>query len=447
MPSELALKIDDLTVKTRDAKILLSQFNCTLPVGHCLFVIGESGAGKSLLAQAVLGNLPEQLQASGTISIDGQTSQANDPIVRRALWGRQISMLPQEPTLALDPLRKTASQLADVFRWVKQEPKAIANELAQKQLALMGLGDACEKRPWQLSGGMAQRAALAMCNAAAPRLLVLDEPTKGVDVRWQTLFAEHMLLQLKNDQALLVITHDLDFIERFEALARLSAMPPSQLIILKDAQVIEQGSATTVITSPQTPFTQQLIGAQTKNWSPLFEGSNQLVCSGAPVLSLSKVAHRFSAENALASRKSHFLFEDIDLQLLEGERLSVVGPSGTGKSTLGNIMLGLLKPERGTVQRHHTRSYLYQKLYQNPAQSFPSSVSLERSLLDLCRRHALQWTTVCEKLESIGIDLAMLKRPAHQVSGGELQRISLVRALSLEPVFLLQMNQLRGLTF
>jgi peptide/nickel transport system ATP-binding protein len=436
MSTDFALKIEDLTVKTHLGKSLLSEFSCTLPLGQCLFVVGESGAGKSLLAQAVLGNLSNQLEASGTISIGGKTSPAAQPSARRALWGKQVSMLPQEPTLALDPLRTMMSQLADVFRWVKNEPKRTAYESAQKQLALMGLSEASNQRSWQLSGGMAQRAALAICNAAAPRLLVLDEPTKGVDDRWQRFFIEQMLVQLKNNQALLVITHDLNLIEQFEKLATVSGVPRSQLIVLKDAHVIERGESSIVITSPQAPFTVQLIDAQTKNWAPLFANTQKLPNTALPVLALNKIAHRFSAPKKSAASNANYLFQNLNLELFQGERLSVVGPSGTGKSTLGNIMLGLLEPLGGKVQRHYKQKHLYQKLYQNPAQSFPSAVSLERSLLDLCALHQLEWTSVCQKLESIGIDLAMLKRPATQVSGGELQRISLVRVMSLKPVFL-----------
>ena len=162
---------------------LLQTLDFALAAGECLTLVGESGAGKSLLAQAVMGALPAGLLAQGQVVINGQTSAAQAGVQRRALWGRQVALLPQEPWLALDPTMRVGSQLAESHAWVRRLAGGwrAARAAAAADLQALGLPDAAALLPGQLSGGMAQRVAFAAALAGGAQLLLVDEPTKGLD--------------------------------------------------------------------------------------------------------------------------------------------------------------------------------------------------------------------------------------------------------------------------
>ena len=168
------LAVDDLAIHV-GGRALLQGISFRLHAGEALSLVGESGAGKSLLAQAIMGNLPPALRASGSITIDGVTTRAEDAASRRALWGRKLALLPQEPTVALNPLQRVAPQLAEVYTLLHGQPQGEAAARAQQELARAGLGQATAHYPWQLSGGMAQRAVAAITLAGGKgRLLSFD---------------------------------------------------------------------------------------------------------------------------------------------------------------------------------------------------------------------------------------------------------------------------------
>lgn len=434
MKSDSALIVRDLSIATHHGTRLLTDFSCRVALGQCLFVVGESGAGKSLLANVVLGNLASGLTTKGDITVCGYASQADDPQKRQQLWANTLGYLPQEPLLALDHLRATGNQLRDVHRWVNKQSASDATAQTLAQFNEVGLSNALQKRPWQLSGGMAQRAALLIAKAAHPQLLILDEPTKGLDQQWQLAIIDQLIGLLHSNKSLLIITHDLMFVEQFEVHVRQAQLQRSNIAVLKNGMLLEQGFASDVLREPQAQFTQELIAAQTKNWGPLFKSDNH---TADIIVQLTQVSHHFEQ-----TRTSHpnLLFEPVNLQLHAGQRLSIVGPSGIGKSTLGNIILGLVKPAYGQATKKamvpSTAPFKYQKLYQNPERSFPSSVSLEQVLRDLAKRHQLPWNKILDWVVALNLDPQVLQRHAFQVSGGELQRLSLIRVLCVEPIFL-----------
>ena len=133
------LAVDDLAIHV-GGRALLQGISFRLHAGEALSLVGESGAGKSLMAQAIMGNLPPALRASGSITIDGVTTRAEDAASRRALWGRKLALLPQEPTVALNPLQRVAPQLAEVYTLLHGQPQGEAAARAQQELARAGLG-------------------------------------------------------------------------------------------------------------------------------------------------------------------------------------------------------------------------------------------------------------------------------------------------------------------
>ena len=406
------LAVDDLAIHV-GGRALLQGISFQLHAGEALSLVGESGAGKSLLAQAIMGNLPPALRASGAITIDGITTRAEDAASRRALWGRKLALLPQEPTVALNPLQRVAPQLAEVYTLLHGQPQGEAAARAQQELARAGLGQATAHYPWQLSGGMAQRAVAAITLAGGAPVLMVDEPTKGLDNHWRDRTVEVFRSVLQAGGCLLAITHDMAVAQALGG----------QVIVLRHGQAVEQGAIGKVAAQPQHPFTRQLMDADPARWLPFAAPQ-----TGEPVVQARGISKTYGAQQ---------LFAPMDLQIRSGERVAVQGPSGTGKSTLGNVLLGLLPPDTGSVARSQgLRPHAFQKLYQDPVGSFAPHISLAQSLRDAARLHRCDWKAVQRRLEQLRVPESLLERKPEQVSGGELQRIALARVLVAQPALL-----------
>ncbi|PIF26120.1 peptide/nickel transport system ATP-binding protein [Acidovorax sp. 56] len=406
------LVVDNLAIHVGD-RALLQGISFRLHAGEALSLVGESGAGKSLLAQAIMGNLPPALRASGAITIDGVTTLAEDASARRALWGRKLALLPQEPSVALNPFQRVAPQLAEVYALLHAQPPADAAERAQQELARAGLGQATGHYPWQLSGGMAQRAVAAITLAGGAPVLMVDEPTKGLDNHWRDRTVALFRGVLQAGGCLLAITHDMAVAQALGG----------QVIVLRHGQAVEQGRIDEVVAQPAHPFTRQLMDADPARWLPF--AAPQV---GERVVQAQGISKAYGAQQ---------LFAPMDLHIHSGERVAVQGPSGTGKSTLGNVLLGLLRPDTGRVARNAgLRPHAFQKLYQDPVGSFAPHISLAQSLRDAARLHRCEWKAVQRRLEQLRVPESLLERKPEQVSGGELQRIALARVLVAQPALL-----------
>ena len=412
MSDAILLSVDGLSVHI-GTRALLRDVSFSLKPGEALTLLGESGAGKSLLAQAVMGNLPGALRAGGTVTVAGARSRAQDLHARRHLWGRTLALLPQEPALALDPLMRIAPQLAESHALVRGVDAKAARAAALQDLDAAGLADAALQYPWQLSGGMAQRAAAAVARAGGARVMLADEPTKGLDAHWRDRTVDTLRAVQRGGGCVVVITHDL----------RVAKALGGRLIVLRSGEVVEHGETRVVLANPQHAFTRRLVEADPARWP-----RRVVPARGEPVLAARGLSKRFGKRT---------LFDDVDLDIRRGDRLVVRGASGTGKSTLGNVLLGLLQPDLGNVQRAiGLPATALQKLYQDPAASFPPTVSLLQSLRDVAGRHRCPWPTVMQRLERLGVPRELLERRPSEVSGGELQRIALARVLTVRPALL-----------
>ncbi|MDP3227505.1 MAG: ATP-binding cassette domain-containing protein [Acidovorax sp.] len=410
--SDAMLVVEGLGIQV-GGRHLLRDIAFTLRAGQALTLVGESGAGKSLLAQAIMGNLPSALKATGRITLDGTTTRAEDAAARRALWGRKLALLPQEPSQALNPLARVAPQLAEVYRLLHQHPASTAHAQAQQVLNAAGLGGAGSHYPWQLSGGMAQRAVAAITLAGGAPVLMVDEPTKGLDNHWRDRTVALYRGVLQAGGCLLAITHDMAVAQALGG----------QVIVLRHGQAVEQGRIDEVAAQPAHPFTRQLMDANPALWQPF-----AAPVIGEPVVQARGISKAYGA---------HQLFAPLNLALCSGERLAVQGPSGTGKSTLGNVLLGLVAPDTGSVERSAgLRPHAFQKLYQDPVGSFAPHISLAQSLRDAARLHRCDWLAVQRRLAQLRVPEDLLARRPDQVSGGELQRIALARVLVAQPALL-----------
>lgn len=388
-----------------------------LEAGRPLTIVGESGSGKSVLAHALMGTLPPELSAHGSMSIGRTRFDLADRTGRRHLWGRRLALLPQEPALALDPTMRVRAQVAEGARsWRPRDADAL--RLADERLTQLGLAHAGHAYPHTLSGGMAQRVAYAAATIGGARILVVDEPSKGLDRRSLDRLADLLAAHVADGGVLLTITHDLHLARRLGG----------EVLVMREAAVVESGPAERVLTAPGHDYTRRLLAAEPSRWR--FPWMRDAAAVADPSSEPLITAHEIKKSYGAAA-----LFEDLSLEVRAGERWALVGPSGAGKTTLGNALLRLTSVDRGTVAHSDpTRGGRLQKLYQDPTLSFAARVPLEVSLRDVTRRHDVDPGRVRSLLGEVGLPFEILRRRPGQVSGGELQRIAIVRAMLPRPV-------------
>ncbi|SFI14584.1 ABC transporter ATP-binding protein [Modicisalibacter xianhensis] len=409
-----SLHVDRLSVSAND-QVLVAPFSFSLQAGQCLTLLGETGAGKSLLAQAIMGTLPAGLTAQGQITLDGEDLMALTLPRRRAIWGRRLILLPQEPWHALDPLMTAERQIQETYRHAAGHDTERAVRYARQDLVSLGLDTAGARLPGELSGGMAQRVAFAAARAAGGKMVIADEPTKGLDSARRDDVVAMLKQTLAEGGTLLTITHDVEVARQLGG----------RIMILRNGDCIEAGPADQVLQQPISEYGRRLVAAEPSRWAPRRQYSRP---DAPPVIEATQLSK---------ARGGRTLFSEISLSIAPGEIVGISGPSGCGKSTLGDLLLGLSRPDRGQVRRAPgVAARRFQKLYQDPPAAFAPHWTLDTLLKDLIRQHRLDATRIPPLMDRLGLANVLLDRYPSDVSGGELQRFALLRALLLDPVML-----------
>lgn len=377
-----------------------------LPAGQRLGIIGESGSGKSLTALAIMGLLDSGLKSAGSITLGDKELIGLRDRQMRALRGKRVAMVFQEPMNALDPLMKVGKQLGFAAESPSQVPGLLESVSLDASLA--------NRFPHELSGGQRQRVMIAMAMASNPDVLICDEPTTALDATTESGILDVIdRVTTANGTSLLFITHDLSVMAR---------ICPT-VLVMKDGAVVETGSTQDVLSNPQEDYTAALVAAS------LPGAPAPARPTGQPAIVVDNATRSFGAVTAL---------KDFSLTVPTGQRLGIVGGSGSGKTTLLNLIAGLNSPSTGSVEV----SGRAQMVFQDPQGSLNPRMQVGNIIAEgLPRGHGLSKKHIADKvhqaLTDVGIDPSASRRYPHEFSGGQRQRISIARAIIGNPDILL----------
>jgi peptide/nickel transport system ATP-binding protein len=431
------LAVERLSVAIHGLPIL-NDVSMQAAPGEILGVIGESGSGKSMTALAILGLLPNGASATGAIRLGGTDLLALREREMCRVRGAEVSMVFQEPMTALNPLQTIGAQVAETVRIHRRAGRREAAALAAETLARVGLDPGRvppSRYPHELSGGQRQRVGIAMAIALRPKLLVADEPTTALDVTTQAqILALLRRLVDEDGMTLLFITHDL---------AVVTGLADS-IAVMRRGEVVDGGPTREVLRELRHPYTRAL-----------FRASGHRPALGpapaeAPLLEVRHLGRSYPVRGLLRAGTPSVAVRDVSFTIAAGESLGLVGESGSGKSTLARAVLGLDRPDTGTISIDGTpilageamprpmRAAL-QAVFQDPFGSFNPRHRVARliteplHLLDRPPTGAARAEAVAGALAEVGLEPGDADKYPHEFSGGQRQRLAIARALILRP--------------
>lgn len=450
------LEIEDLHVtyhRGRRATPAVRGATLRLYPGQAVSLVGESGSGKTTIARTVLGLLPQTAGVTGSVRLDGQDLLTLPPRTARARRGSWIGYIPQDPGSSLDPIRRVLDQVTEPLRIIGVRDKAERRRRALQALRDAGLADAeryAQRWPHELSGGQRQRVLIAAAIVTEPRVLVADEPTSALDVTVQRRILDKLEeITAHTGTAILLITHDL----------AVAAARTDRMHVMHAGLLVESGPSAQVLEDPQHEDTRTLVAAiPGRGTSRLRAGDARGSSDHTPDRDADPTGGGALLE-ARGLRKtfgrgsgSVTALDGVDLSLAPGGSVAIVGESGSGKTTFARTVLGLETADEGQVLaggsevRTRDRSFrkLVQPVFQNPHTSFDPMHAIGWSILEPVRAldekrpgRKDRAELVASLLSDVGLDPALAERRPHELSGGQLQRAAIARALSAQPRVLL----------
>jgi peptide/nickel transport system ATP-binding protein len=454
--------------------------------GSTVALVGESGSGKSVISQAIMGVLPESAELGGQILFNdtqaGNHGSAGRPLdiaaldpngsPMRAIRGGRISMIFQEPMTSLSPLHTVGDQISEAVLLHQDSDRRVALDLTREMLARVGFPDpkkAVDTYPFELSGGLRQRAMIAMALVCRPALLIADEPTTALDVTIQA-----QILQLLHDlqselhMAVLLITHDLGVV----------ANMAEEVVVIYHGELMESGTVDDLFRDPRHPYLRALMRAVPRVGMPPGERLTPLrevarmdgghldtradavpaAENGQVILEVRGLSKRFAIRGSgwfgASGGPGVQVLDDVSFDIRRGECLGLVGESGCGKTTVSKIILRALVPDAGSIRYDDgqgLQSLLalndkqlvamrrkIQYIFQDPV----SSLNPRMTVFDIISEPLIihgqsdreaRASIVKELMQHVGLDPRFLSRYPHSFSGGQRQRIGIARALALNP--------------
>lgn len=440
------LAVDGLSIAYRQGRTwtpTVHDVSFDLRAGQTLAVVGQSGSGKSTMANAILRLLPDhQARTTGSVAFAGHDLLSMPLREFRRIRAHDIAFVPQDPSHALNPVRTIGSQVREAIAFASEDPGArIPHSVVTELLDRVGIPSpdrVAGLYPHELSGGMLQRVLIAAAFAGTPRLIVADEPTSALDVTVQRTILDLLDgIQASTDVGILLITHDLS----------IASDRADRILLLSDGLVQEQGDARQVLAEPASPYTRALLAdVPSRDPDRYREAKRSVVLDPSDhVVSFTNVSRRFGhGDHALQA------LDAVTFSLARGATHALVGESGSGKSTLARILLGLERPDTGVVEvdgqamadlgragwRELRRRVQF--VYQNPFTSLDPSLTVASIIGEPLRRlricgRAERARRVGELAEAVGLQKHHLKVKPSSLSGGQRQRVAIARALAPDP--------------
>ncbi len=482
------LDIDNLKTwfHTRDGVVrAVDGISCELEKGKILGIVGESGSGKSVTVHSLMGLVPSPPGRieGGTASFDGSDLLQCRQNELRALRGKRISMIFQDPMTSLNPYLRISEQLVEPL--VIHEgvaPEAVlpcAIEILEK----VGIRDAAERvhsYPHEFSGGMRQRVMIAMALITDPEILIADEPTTALDVTVQAQILKLLKdLRADLDISVIFITHDLGVVAEIA----------DEIAVMFRGKIVEQGDVLSIFENPKHPYTKGLLACRPRLDSTFTilptvadylevvesEGGQVELLEKEPglkqaetlgktevpedeesLLEVRDLAVHFPVRKSLWSGPAEFVkaVDGIDLKIHRGQTLGLVGESGCGKTTTGRAIIKLIESTTGTIRfgndylQHLPPEIMLpfrkrmQIIFQDPYASLNPRLTVEQMLTEPMLVHGIGGRRADHReravalLEEVGLEAAYLRRYPHEFSGGQRQRLCVARALAVEPEFI-----------
>ncbi len=443
------LEIDNLSVafgQPGEREKVVDGVSFSIKAGEKVALVGESGSGKSVTALSVL-QLHDRSQTdypSGSIRFEGEELLHKSERAMRAVRGRDVAMIFQEPMTALNPLYTIGEQLIEPLMLHEGLDRVAAGKRMIELLGRVGIQEP-EKRfssfPHQLSGGQRQRAMIAMALACRPKLLIADEPTTALDVTIQKQILELLdELQREFNMAVLLITHDLNMVRHFAG----------AICVMEQGRVVEQGRVATVFDDPQHPYTRKLLASEPVRL--VDDDDVAALAANPPVVQARELKVYFPIKAGFFKRKVGEVraVDRVDLTIHPGETLGIVGESGSGKTTLGMSLLRLQSSEGEIIfdganiasmgeRELRPLRRKFQVVFQDPFSSLSPRMNIEQIIDEGLVLHYPQLSReqrrerIVAVMEEVGLEASMLQRYPHEFSGGQRQRIAVARAVVLEP--------------
>lgn len=456
---------------------VVKDANLRILPGKVTALVGESGSGKSVISQSIMGILPRNGEAEGKIlftdPISGETIdilglQKEGPEIR-ALRGSRIAKIFQEPMTSLSPLHTVGNQISEVLTVHADMTKTERRANAEEMLGLVGFSNPSrtfDMYPFELSGGMRQRAMIAMALICRPALLIADEPTTALDVTIQAQVLELLRnLQHKLNMAILLITHDLGVVANLA----------NEVVVIYHGQILEAGPVEDIFRNPRHPYLKGLLaavphfdmrpGERLKALREVPVSTETLWKKKAPsgdapevLLSVRNLTKTYSIRKAgmfvESKAASVRAVDDVSFDIRRGECFGLVGESGSGKTTVSKILMRAVTPDQGSVtfddgdgvvdvlaadgaQLMDLRTKI-QMIFQDPVSSLSPRMTIGSILSEPLEIHKRGDKAYCQQkvrmlIRAIGLDERYLSRYPHSFSGGQRQRIGIARALALGP--------------
>ncbi|MFN3481534.1 MAG: dipeptide ABC transporter ATP-binding protein [Rhabdaerophilum calidifontis] len=471
------LRIEDLRIGFElhgEINEVVKGVSLRVPPGRTVALVGESGSGKTVISQSVMGLLPKQGVILGGRILFDDPKAAGGPVdlapldrdgsAFRKLRGGRIGMIFQEPMSSLSPVHTIGDQVSEALTLHHGLRGKAARQETERMFAAVGFRDpagAFERYPFELSGGLRQRAMLAMALICRPALLIADEPTSALDVTIQAQVLKLMKdLQAEIGMATLIITHDLGVVANLA----------DEVVVIYRGEIVEMGEVGDIFGAPRHPYLRALLKA-----TPRFDmkPGERLVSlrdvaapprapearpEAGPILTVSGLCKAYGARSrglfGTGTGEAIRAVDEVSFEVMRGECLGIVGESGSGKTTVGNLIMRARRADAGRIVYHAPEGPVdvlaldaaalralrprIQMIFQDPV----ASLSPRMSVLDIIREPmiiegrrdvAAQKALAGELMLRVGLDPRFLNRYPHSFSGGQRQRIGIARALALRP--------------